>query len=83
MKQYLKKVIELQRRFKHFSITKIPWASNAQADKLSKLSIDSSAQLGRAVLVEELTTPTVERKTNLRVEVEELEDYWMTPSSSN
>lgn len=36
-------------------------------------------QLGQVVLVEELTTPTVEMKVSLVVEVEEPEDCWMTP----
>lgn len=78
MKWYLKKVTELQQPFKHFRITRIPLARNVQGNKLSKLSTYSSVQLGRAVLIEELTSPTMERKINLIAEVEKHKDCWMT-----
>lgn len=45
---------------------------------MRKLSIDSPAQLGWLVVVEELTTPNVERRVFLVAEVEERENCWMT-----
>lgn len=79
MKQYLEKVTGLLKSFKHFIITMIPQLSYAQADKLSKLAFDSLVQLGRALIVDELTSPAVEKQVNLVAEIEEPENCWMIP----
>lgn len=53
-------VTELKKSFERFNITRIPQASNAQADKVSRLTFDFPAQLGRSIMIEKLHNATLE-----------------------
>ena len=75
---YLKKVLELLKKFVRVQVRHVPRAENSRADALAKLEIASQEDLGRLVPVEHLPEPSVS------IDEEEVspvmcEPSWMDP----
>ncbi|GKE33749.1 reverse transcriptase domain-containing protein [Tanacetum coccineum] len=77
MAKYLAKAKELSTSFKRFSITNVPRNLNKKVDVLSKLASVAFNHLTKEILVEVLSTKSVEVQ-EMNAIVEEEEDNWMT-----
>jgi hypothetical protein len=78
MKKYLKKVKEIQTRFKHFTILQVLCDQNMRADQLSKIASSQEFSRDDTVQIKVQDSPSIEEEGGM-FNATEVEDTWITP----
>ena len=79
MQEYVSQVRRIQTKFEFFDLSYISRSGNTHADSLATLTTSSAQDLPRVILVEDLCTPTSEKKDLLQVHQVKLRPSWKDP----
>ena len=72
-------VRHIQTKFEFFDLSHIPRSENTHANSLATLTISSTQDLPRVILVEDLCTPTPMKRDLLQVHQIKVGSSWMDP----